>query len=306
MAALAAFLVLVAGAVAGTAAIQAASTSSGPASRAGPGGQNAGRVSPGTGGQGPSAADPSPGASGPATGASSPGTGASSPGAGASPVPQNRPGPVLLVPGYGGDSIDLVGLAARINASGRTATVVNLPGNGTENLAADAHALGAAVNRALRKGAPSVDVIGYSAGGVAALIWARDDGGAARARRVITLGAPFHGTAVAAAAHAFTPSLCATACRQLVPGSRLLSQLDAAPAPPGPHWLSIWSTDDLVVTPAASARLPGALDVPIQSVCPGRQINHLQLPTDPVVAAIVLRAIGTAPLRYPTTAICHA
>jgi hypothetical protein len=291
MVALALFLVLVAGAVGAAAAIHA---STGPGGQGTAAGRTAGQASPGAGQH--SAGGAEPGATGDPT---------ASPGAGATPVPQDRPGPVLLVPGYGGDSVDLFGLAARINAAGRTAIVVSLPGNGTGNLNTDARALGAAVSRALRKGAPSVDVIGYSAGGVAALIWARDDGGAARARRVITLGAPFHGTAVAAAAHAFTPSLCPVACRQLVPGSRLLSQLDAAPAPPGPHWLSLWSTDDLVVTPAASARLAGALDVPIQSLCPGRQINHLQLPTDPVVAAIVLRAIGIAPLRYPTTAVCH-
>jgi triacylglycerol lipase len=295
MTALAAFLVIVAGAVAATAAIHE-SGSPGPRGQSGPAAANASRASRGAGGQG--AAGQSPGASGPAAG----GTGQASGGAS---VPQDRPGPVLLVPGYGGDAIDLAGLAARIRATGRSATVVSLPGNGTGNLMADARTLGAAVSRALRGGAPSVDLIGYSAGGVAALIWAREDGGAARARRVITLGAPFHGTAVAAAAHAFTPSLCQAACRQLVPGSSLLARLDAAPAPAGPRWLSLWSADDLVITPAASARLPGALNVPIQSLCPGRQVNHLQLPTDPVVAAIVLRAIGRAPLRYPAAAACH-
>lgn len=305
MTALAVFLVLAAGTVAAAAAIHAAATNSPPASQGGPASGNAGAASTGASGQRPGAADPGSSGSGPASpGSTSPGS--TSPGAGGPAAPQNRPGPVLLVPGYGGDPGELFRLAARIDASGRTAIVVSLPGNGTGNLTADARALGAAVSRALRKGAPSVDVIGYSAGGVAALIWARDDGGAARARRVITLGTPFHGTAVAAAAHAFTPSLCSVACRQLVPGSRLLTRLDAAPAPPGPRWLSLWSTDDLVVTPAASARLGGALNVPIQSVCPGRQINHLQLPTDPVVAAIVLRAIGITPLRYPTAAACHA
>jgi triacylglycerol lipase len=86
---------------------------------------------------------------------------------------QNQPGPVLLIPGYGGSTQSLSVLAARIRASGRQATVVSLPGNGTGSLIQDATVLDAAAARALRGGAPSVDVVGYSAGGVAALVWAR-------------------------------------------------------------------------------------------------------------------------------------
>jgi triacylglycerol lipase len=93
---------------------------------------------------------------------------------------QDRPGPVLLVPGYGGSTGSLSVLARRIRAAGREATVVHLPGNGTGSLIADASVLNAAVNRALGGGAPSVDVIGYSAGGVATLAWARQDGAPAR------------------------------------------------------------------------------------------------------------------------------
>lgn len=220
--------------------------------------------------------------------------------------PQDRPGPVLLVPGYGGSTGSLSVLARRIRAAGRQATVVHLPGNGTGSLIADASVLNTAVTRALRDGAPSVDVIGYSAGGVTTLVWARQDGGAHKARRVITLGSPFHGARIAAAAEAFVPGACPAACQQLVPGSGLLSQLDAAPVPARPRWLSLWSTDDTTVTPPDSARLAGAINVPIQSVCPAQQISHSQLPANPVVTAMVLQAIGPGPVRRPAGSDCRA
>jgi triacylglycerol lipase len=218
--------------------------------------------------------------------------------------PQDRPGPVLLVPGYGGQTGALSALAARIRSAGRQATVVRVPGNGTGDLNAAAAVLNGAVTRALDAGAPSVDVIGYSAGGVVALLWARHDDGPGKARRVITLGSPFHGASIAAGAEGFVPGACPMACQQLVPGSSLLAGLDAAPVPPRPPWLSLWTTDDQVVTPPGSARLAGAINVPIQSVCPGQRISHGQLPTNPVVTAIVLQAIGPGPLRPPTAADC--
>jgi triacylglycerol lipase len=218
---------------------------------------------------------------------------------------QDRLGPVLLVPGYGGSTSSLDSLAGRIRASGRRATVVHLAGAGTGSLLADAALLNTAVNLVLSNGAPSVDVIGYSAGGVVALIWARRDDGVARARRIITLGAPFHGTQLAAAAAALLPGDCPAACRQLVPGSALLTSLDVARAAGLPRWLSLWTADDEVVMPPASARLPGAIDVPVQAVCPAVDITHTQLPTSPVVVTMVLAALGRGPLTPPTAADCH-
>jgi triacylglycerol lipase len=102
------------------------------------------------------------------------------------------------------------------------------------------------------------------------------------------------------------PGACPLACQQLVPGSRLLQRLDAAGPAVLPRWLSLWSTGDKVVTPPDSARLPGAVNVPVQAVCPAARISHSQLPTDPRVVAIILRAIGSGPVRYPTSALCGA
>jgi len=183
--------------------------------------------------------------------------------------------------------------------------VVRLPGSGTGSLITDAGVLNAAVARALHRGAPSVDVVGYSAGGVVALLWAREDNGSDKARRVVTLGSPFHGTRLAAAAAGFLPDACPAACQQLVPGSPLLGQLDHTAVPSRPRWLSLWTTGDEVVTPADSARLNGAINVPIQSVCPGHQVSHTHLPTDPVVISLVLQAIGRGPIAPRGPAGCR-
>jgi triacylglycerol esterase/lipase EstA (alpha/beta hydrolase family) len=215
-------------------------------------------------------------------------------------VLQDKPGPVLLVPGYGGGTASLDRLAETLRATGRTAIVIHLPGGGTGDLRVQARAVGVAARSALAGGAPSVDVVGYSAGGVVVRLWVRDDGGAAVTRRVVTLGSPHHGTDVAALAVAVVGSACPTACRQLTPGSPLLDRLNAADeTPAGPRWESIWTTGDELVTPADSARLTGAVDVAVQDVCRGRQVTHGQLPTDPAVQQLVLEALGTEPPHRP-------
>ncbi len=212
-------------------------------------------------------------------------------------VPQNRPGPVLLVPGYGGSTNSLTKLADVLRSHGRTAEVVSLPGNGTGDLKTQARALDAAVKAILaRTGAASVDVVGYSAGGVTARLWLRDDGGAALTRRLVTLGSPQHGTELAAAGSSL-PGSCPVACQQLDPDSALLRDLNAGDETPnGPQYVSVWTTADQVVVPPDSARLDGATGFSVQSVCASSQVSHSGLPTDPLVTAIVV-----AELDGPTT-----
>jgi len=211
---------------------------------------------------------------------------------------QARPGTVLLVPGYGGSQVALSQLAARLNAAGRTARVVALPDGGTGDLLVQADALQAAVKDALH-GAASVDVIGYSAGGVVTRLWVDRYGGSA-ARRIVTLGSPLHGASLAGVGAAVAPDACPTACRQLAPGSALLDRIDRAALPAGLPWLSIWTQNDETVQPPDSARLDGAVNLPLQSICPRARVSHGELPTDPAVTALVLQALGTTPLAAPT------
>lgn len=214
------------------------------------------------------------------------------------------PGSVLLVPGYGGSPSGLTDLAQRLRASGRTVQLVQLPGNGTGDLEAQAKTLDRAARTALtRARATSVDVVGYSAGGVVARLWVRD-GGAALARRVVTLGSPQHGTELADLGQ-LLPQRCPLACQQLGSGSPVLAQLNSGDeTPPGPQFVSIWTDLDDVVLPPDSARLDGALNLTVQSVCADDRVRHSGLPADPVVVAMVSEELSAGPLRTFSRADC--
>ena len=204
---------------------------------------------------------------------------------------QDLPGPVLLVPGYGGSTAALSVLADRLEAQGRVAVVVQLPGDGTGDLREAAAVLADEVEAAVAEGAPSVDVVGFSAGGVTARLYAAEETG--HLRRVVTLGSPHHGTGVAGLASALAPEACADACRQLVPGSPLLTELNSGDeTPDGPVWVSVWTVQDEVVTPPESGRLEGSVQVPLQDVCSGAVVAHGDLPRNPLGMGVVLWALG--------------
>lgn len=219
------------------------------------------------------------------------------PAAGPTRPAQDRPGPVLLVPGYGGGRGALQQLADRIEATGRSATVLTLDGDGTGDLSAQVGVLDAAVGAALAGGAPSVDVVGFSAGGVVTGLWVARDGGAAKARRVVTLGAPLAGTSLAATAAVVAPDACPSACRQLAPGSPEITELARARVGEALPWLAVWTADDDTVTPPGpAAQLAGTVQAQVQAVCPGTRVAHGALPTDRVVTGLVLRALSTDPI----------
>lgn len=221
------------------------------------------------------------------------------------PAPQGEPGPVVLVPGYGGNRGSLALLADRLRADGRTVTVLTLPGDGTGDLEAQAALLDTTVEDLLRRtGAPSVDLVGYSAGGVVVRLWAKEYD-ADLARRIVMLGAPSHGASVAGLAGAFVPGACPVGCQQLSPGSALLDQLNTGDETPGgPAYLSVFSSTDEIVTPPETSRVSGATNVLLQDVCPGVTVRHGGLPNDPLPVALTLAALGPGPVPDPVAGDC--
>jgi triacylglycerol lipase len=69
--------------------------------------------------------------------------------------------------------------------------------------------------------------------------------------------------------------------------------------------VSIWTTQDDVVLPPDSARLAGALNLTVQSICPASRVRHSGLPTDPVVQGIVSAQLGSGPPQQLGTADCR-
>jgi triacylglycerol esterase/lipase EstA (alpha/beta hydrolase family) len=217
-------------------------------------------------------------------------------GQGVGGVDQSRPGPVLLVPGYGGSVTSLESLAASLRTTGRDVTIVDLPDHALGDLTDQATSLAAAARVALdRTRAGSVDVVGYSAGGVVARLWVTEDGGATSVRRLVTLGSPHHGTDLAELG-ALLQGTCPVACQQLSPSSPLLARLEAEPLPAGPEYLSLWTARDDVVVPPSSAVIDGVPSPSLQSICPASQVRHSGLPSDPLVQRLVAEALARGPV----------
>jgi triacylglycerol esterase/lipase EstA (alpha/beta hydrolase family) len=222
------------------------------------------------------------------------------------PVAQDELGPVLLVAGYGGNTRALEPLRRALEEQGRTVLVVPPVGRNTGSLEAQAAVLDRTARSALSDRPDevrSVDVVGYSAGGVVARLWVAEHGGDELARRVLTIGSPHHGAALAGLASSF--GQCPAACRELAPASDLIRRLAAGDeTPAGPRWVSVWSTADRVSSPPETARLEGALDVTVQQVCPGRRTSHGALPGDPVVLALLGSALGVPAPAVPDDVDC--
>ena len=223
-------------------------------------------------------------------------------------VAQSITGPVLLIPGYGGSTDSLEFLASYLRTIGRDVTIAAPVGDGTGDLQVQAESVEREVRRTLRRtGAASVDLVGYSAGGVIMRYYVAELGGAALTRRAVSLGSPHHGTDLAALAAGVAGGACPEACRQLDPDSDLLLGLNRGDeTPDGPLWVSIWTDDDRTVVPPSSGSLEGALDYAVQDVCPDAVVAHGELPRTAATILMVTAALGVPRPVLPDSSLCDA
>ncbi|HVV75596.1 MAG TPA: alpha/beta fold hydrolase [Mycobacteriales bacterium] len=114
-----------------------------------------------------------------------------------------------------------------------------------------------------------IHVVGHSMGGLIARYYVQRLGGDARVHTIVTLGTPHRGTHAARL-------LPAGVCRQLIPGSEVLEELEA-PAPTcQTRFVCFWSDIDALISPKESARLDHP-DLTARNILV-RGVGHLSLP----------------------------
>ena len=193
--------------------------------------------------------------------------------------PQPGTPPVLMVHGYACNGAYWSRLAAQLRGAGVSYMTVDL-----EPLGAGIDDYAPQIDSALQQlcaatGQPQAVVVGHSMGGLAARAHLRAFG-SARVARVITLGTPHHGTALAG----FGPGLNA---RQMHRNSDWLAGLAASETPALRALIvSLWSHHDNIVAPQDSACLPGARNVELGG------IGHVAIGSHPVTLRFVLDEIA--------------
>ncbi len=202
--------------------------------------------------------------------------------------------PVVLVAGLSSPGWALDPLAARLQASGFTTNIFQLPGLGFGDIVASAQALKTRVEQVLAfTGATKVDLVGHSEGGLVSRYYLKYLGGTAKVGRYVSLGTPQHGTALANLGTFFLNCLSIVACQQMAAGSAFLGTLNAGDDTPGSvAYTAIFTAEDELVRPVWNASLDdGATNALLQNFCWLRVVGHLGLIIDGSVYGLVRTAL---------------
>lgn len=224
------------------------------------------------------------------------------------PAPTPESDPVIVVAGTFSPGFANEVIANRLRKDGYNTTVFQLPTLGTQDIRATAQSLCKKID-AVRSstGAAKVDLVGHSQGGLVARDCIKNYGGKTKVDKLVMLGAPNYGTALANLATAVTLGTCVnlTACKQMAVGSTYLNSLNAGPDVISPvKYVSIYSALDEVVFPTGNAALKdGATNVKVQSQCPVRTVGHLGLIADGTVYSGVADALANRAITLSCLAV---
>ncbi|KAB2368167.1 alpha/beta fold hydrolase [Actinomadura montaniterrae] len=179
---------------------------------------------------------------------------------------------------------------------------------GLGEVAASARTMSAFVDRVLAAtGAPKVDVIGGSQGGMMPNYYIKRLGGAARVRTMIGLAPTNHGTTMQGLVNLgrslHVLGLVNDAYRfvgaptypEQEEGSDFQKALFAdGDTVPGVRYLTIATSHDTTVTPLANSFLHGgdSTNILLQDLCPDDPVSHSGMTLDGPIMQIVLNAIG--------------
>jgi triacylglycerol lipase len=197
--------------------------------------------------------------------------------------------PVLMVHGYGCNSGYWHTMSRALTGARITHYAVDLePVFG--DIDSFVPALEQAASRVLREtGAPRLIVLAHSMGGLVARAWLLEHG-PDKVARIITLGTPHRGTALANYGWGANSRQMRWQGRGLQgEASTWLRSLDANEDPAQRDLItSIWSYHDNIVSPQESSRLAGARNLEVAG------IGHVTLAFSPTVQALVLQEIRAA------------
>ncbi len=105
-----------------------------------------------------------------------------------------------------------------------------------------------------RTGAATVDIVTHSMGGLSSRYYLKNLGGTSVVDEWVSLGGPNHGTSTAYLCYLFSAG-----CRDMIPGSSFLNNLNAVDETPGSvRYGTFWSSCDEVINPDSSTVLSGA------------------------------------------------
>ncbi len=164
--------------------------------------------------------------------------------------------PVVLVHGLTDTGNKMRYVSDRLRAAGRKTYSIDLqPGTGEAPLELLAKQLEGFINRHL--GEATLDLVGFSMGGLVTRYYMQRLGGIDRVEHYVTLSAPHRGTIAAY----FTGK---AGCVQMRPNSKFLRDLQSDVAMLAKvKFTSIWTAWDGIILPAQSSCLPVGKDVQI-------------------------------------------
>ncbi len=180
---------------------------------------------------------------------------------------------------------------------------------GLDDIATSAAQLSTEVDTVLSStGASQVDIVGHSQGGMMPRYYLDKLGGAAKVHMLVGLAPSNHGTTLDGLASLGTSlqsagldinsvlsGLAGPALAEQEAGSAFVTALNAGgDTVPGPKYVVVETTADIVVTPYASAFLAGGSvqNITVQTQCPADTVGHIGIPYDSVALADTLNALG--------------
>jgi len=186
--------------------------------------------------------------------------------------------PVILLHGLFQNRSCLLVLHWRLRAAGfdRVVSINTPPGHDLQALVEKVAGTVAQVRTAA--GAKQVHLVGHSMGGILARCYLQLQGGAPLVATCVTLGSPHLGSKLA-------PFAVSSLGRNLLPGSKLLTRLNAEPLPASVRFTAIYSRHDNIIVPADHARLEGAENLELAG------LGHTTLLFSRQVAKVVVAAL---------------